>query len=181
MMPASCLKERRARTRGVVALKQLAGLHCFSNMDTVLATIERKVFTGTNSGDVLGPVSYVPWQDSWKQPCAEKRSLYGDNRRPVGGRAPGDDSDNKEEDEVGDDDDAEVDEPETPPTFGAAGMEEEPVFWWSMPSSYFEELIHSYHAKCIIDLSPGSGEFALAALQHKPPIQYLGQDHWHPC
>ena len=53
-------------------------------------------------------------------------------------------------------------------------MEEEPVFWWSMPSSYFEELIHAYHAKCIIDLSPGSGEFALAALQHKSSIQYLG-------
>ena len=42
LMAESCLKERRGRLRsGVAALKQLAGLHCFTNMETVVPTVER--------------------------------------------------------------------------------------------------------------------------------------------
>ena len=114
-------------------------------------------------------------------PLPDKRELYGDNRRPVGGRAPGDepqanpagsDGDNDEDD--GDEEQVE-DQPEEVPAFTKPdGTKLEPVFWWAMPTTYYLELIHSYHAITIIDLSPGSGEFAMASLMNKPTCRYLG-------
>lgn len=98
------LKERRSRVRGVASLKQLTGLHAYMNTDTVVPEKTRAVYGGTNMGDVLGPVGFEKWEQAWKLTPADKLLLYGDNRRAVGGRNPGDDGDSDSDDD--DDDEA---------------------------------------------------------------------------
>ena len=277
------LKERRSKVRGVGTLKQLVGLHCFHNKQTILPETDRKHFSGSNTGDALGPVAFVPWSSSWKLPVPDKRLLYGDNRRQVGGRAPGNTGCDDEDEDDADSDQGQLEEvgaldvprsrdpailrsqisrlnrpgwaairrascdpaatrdsgkslmlrlvpairaairvrSETAlrhnllifrhmyrifaairlcdsisrlsldsrprilcdpgfttkveaPIFMKGNTKTEPLFWWSMPVDFYQEVIHSYHASTIIDLSPGSGEFAVATLMNKPACRYLG-------
>lgn len=86
----------------------------------------------------------------------KKRELLGDNKRPIGGTAlpanecgDEDDNDNKHE-ACG----------ETPPSYSHSGVHKETVFWWSIPTGYVQQLVQPYHAKCVVDLSPSSGECA---------------------
>ena len=41
---------------------------------------------------------------------------------------------------------------------------EEPLCYWSMPLNWYEELIHQYYGKLVIDITPGDGRFAWASL-----------------
>ena len=175
------LKQRRALTRGVGSLKQLTTLHLYHHANTTIPERGRTEYPGTNLGSVLGPVVYEDWSDSWKLSLNQKRSLYGEHRQAVGGRSDGT--------EPGDDDDADDDEDcraaqDDPPVFsqplvGAGrghgarqGSAMEPAFWFQFPEKFYMEIISSFWAKKIIDLTPGSGCAAMGAL-HKQ-VGYLG-------
>ncbi len=174
------LKERRSRVRGVGALKQLTGLHAFMHAETSIPERSRCVYAGSNLGDVMGPVSFEKWEDSWKLTPDSKKVLYGDNRRAVGGRNPGDDGEEEE-----DDDEPEVDEQPDDAERPVFQLENkckvEPVFWWSFPSLYYKEVKHTYYARRIVDMSPGAGNFLIATWDDTPPTPYIGvcfgEDH----
>ena len=40
----------------------------------------------------------------------------------------------------------------------------EPVFYHSLPTTYFGELIHSLSLNAVFDMTPGSGEFGLVSI-----------------
>ena len=52
------------------------------------------------------------------------------------------------------------------------GNKPEPVCFHSMPGAFYAELMHSFWAKMVIDLTPGDGRFAFEAL--KARVGYLG-------
>ena len=61
----------------------------WTNEETNVPELPRTHYSGTNMGDVLGPVSYDRWENSWKLPIGMKRNMYGARRRPVGGLTDG--------------------------------------------------------------------------------------------
>ncbi len=181
-----CLVERRCAVHGISALRQIAGLHIFRNVETTIPTKPHVVYAGTNTGDVIGPVSFTPWADTWKLPLETKINIYGENRRAVGGRsdgtAPGDDVE-EDDDSVLDDDEEGGSETARPaysvPIVGAGrgkpGRDKvavEPVAWHTMPVEFYKEVVSSYHGKLVIDLSPGVGNFALHCVEQG--VGYLG-------
>ena len=50
----------------------------------------------------------------------------------------------------------------------------EPVFWWSYPVKFYSSIVHGYFAKRVIQVAAGEGNCAMACLEHRPPIGYLG-------
>ena len=48
----------------------------------------------------------------------------------------------------------------------------EPVCFWSLPQEWYDELIHSFFAKLILDLTPLDAKFALCALRNR--VGYAG-------
>ena len=176
------LKKRRCLTRGVASLRQLQSMHFFANQSTTIPEKGRIYYPGTNLGNVLTNVSFEDWQDAWKLTLDEKKALYGpENRKPVGGRSdgtvPGENEDDESNDELAKVEDA----PKfsVPAVVGAGrgsglrpGTEVEPVFWFQFPVCFFRELLSSCFAKQVIDFTPGSGNCALAALDHG--TGYLG-------
>ena len=184
MISEDALKERRRSVRGVGSLRQLTGLHAFMNAETVVPEKARVVFNGTNMGDVLGPVAFEKWIDSWKVTLEVKKQMYGDNIRPVGGRNPGDDGGSG--DEQGDDmlavaaqNAEDEDEDKNRPQFqqdilGKGRLKVEPAFWWALPPQYYKEVKHSYYGRRIIDASPGPGNFLIATWDETPPTPYIG-------
>lgn len=115
---------------------------------------------------------------TWKLPFGVKKKLFGEHRVAVGGNIPG----------------AEVPEHDLPPlsseAFGEDVMEdslsgidklqfqtgrgpshvrtdesEEVVFFHAWPTQLYRELIHSYSAVALIDLTAGAGNAARAAMQ----------------
>ena len=49
-----------------------------------------------------------------------------------------------------------------------------PLCWYGRSSEWWSEMYDNFAIRAVIDLFPGSGEAALAALQAKPAIPYLG-------
>ena len=166
------LKERRSRVRGVGALKQLTGLHAFMHAETAIPERSRCVYSGSNLGDVMGPVTFEKWEDSWKLTADAKKLLYGENRRAVGGRNPGDDGEEDEEDDEPEEE--QPDEAERPVFQLANKSKVEPVFWWALPTAYFQEVKHTYYARRIVDMSPGAGNFLKSTWNDTPPTPYIG-------
>ena len=187
LLSEETLKLRRALTRGVGSLKQLTTLNIYHNSSSVLPEKKRVSYPGTNLGSVLGPVDYDTWEDAWKLTLDGKKALYGEHRKQVGGRSDGT--------EAGDDDDdtgadADLEQAECPtfqqPLVGAGrghggrpGGSVEPAFWFQFPEIFYRELYSSYFARKVIDVTPGSGVAALAALFLQ--LGYLGicfsEDH----
>ena len=185
MISEDSLKERRSRVRGVGALKQLTGLHAFMYGETNIPEKSRIVFSGSNMGDVLGPVGFQKWSESWKVPIDVKKAMYGDNIRPVGGRNLGDDGgDGDDDDNANDaataavasaeDEDDDKNRPNFQVETSSGKKKAEPAFWWALPEKYYKEVKHSYYGRRIIDLSPGPGNFLIASWDETPPTPYIG-------
>ena len=175
-----CLKARRALRRGVASLKQLTNLHFFHNALTIIPERNRIHYVGTNLGSVVGPVHYEDWASSWKLSLDTKKGLYGDNRKPVGGRSDGDAGGESDEDEEMVDAQDDVRPKFETPIVGAGrgsghnrvGQVVEPVFWHQFPTNFYKDLMASYWAKSVIDLTPGGGLAAQAAMEMQ--IGYTG-------
>ena len=54
----------------------------------------REHFDGSNKSDVLGPVAVEPWSKVPTMVPLDKAAFWGDRRKAVGGRNPGDETDN---------------------------------------------------------------------------------------
>ena len=74
----------------------------------------------------------------------EKRNIYGKRFRiAVGGKNPGGAADPRPDDLV------------------------EPLFFGQFPSTVYEELIHRFYAKSVIDITPGQGTFGEMCIKHR--------------
>ena len=90
----------------------------------------------------------------WCLPWQQKKALYGKKHLiAVGGKT-------------------ETTEETEKPDMDRLGNKPEPVCFHSMPGAFYAELMHSFWAKMVIDLTPGDGRFAFEAL--KARVGYLG-------
>jgi len=143
------------------------------NAQTIIPEQKRVHYPGTNLGNALTDVAYESWDTTWKLDLDDKKALYMENRVGVGGRSDGSvPGENDDGDDV-------VSEGEFPkaPTFNAPVIgggrgsghrprtQVEPTFWFQFPVCYFVEMLKGYFAKQVIDLTPGAGRCALAAMQ----------------
>ena len=78
-----------------------------------------KHYAGTNRGTHIGPVNLGKPDEEWQATVKHKRDIYGKKHRiAVGGKSP-----------------------EGTPEARNDG-DWEPVFWWSLPLKFYEELLH---------------------------------------
>jgi hypothetical protein len=109
-------------------------------------------YKGTNVGNKIGDIEYDEPETVWKMSCKNKLLLMGPYRVAVGGKTDGE--------EIG---------------RGAKrkGVDAvEPTFWHSRPRKFYQELIHRFRPKAILDLTMGDGVLALESA--KARIPYLG-------
>jgi hypothetical protein len=159
----SAVAERRSYCRRAVAsLKSNEIAHIITHDFVRLPQKKKKHFSGTNLGSSLVDVPLASAKETWQMSREAKKDIYGKYQVAVGGK----DSD-------GDDDEAETMMDETPKKQQKLDIKEEvPVFYWQPSGLLCEEILHMYSICAIIDLTAGSGQWALAALKNNIP--YFG-------
>ena len=139
------LAARKQRVRGTGTLKQLETCWVVTSKKLNLPPRPRKHFEGSSTGDLLSGVALPSLAAEWKVPWQVKKDILGKkNLVAVGGKT-----------KYGS---------EEPKMSNRSNNGEEPLCYWSMPLNWYEELIHQYYGKLIIDLTPGDGRFAWASL-----------------
>ena len=142
------LQARRKRTRGVTSLKQIEWCHVLSCQKLNLPSRPRRHYAGSSSGDLMSGVAVPPLEAEWKLSWRDKKLLYGKkNLIPVGGKTDGG--------------------AEEPATMDRNKNLPEPVCFHNMPEQWYDELLHTYYAKLVLDLSPLDGRFALQCLRNR--------------
>ena len=122
-------------------------LHLTTASELDIAEKSHIHFEGTNLGNVFGPMEMEHPDDLWRLNYTNKVELYGPHRHRVGG--PGD---------------------ADPRTDRRGDDTKEPVFFKSMPFTFYDDLISAYHLKGIVHCSMGDGHAAVAACEHGIPI-----------
>ena len=138
------LRKIRA-ARGVASLSQAERMYVVTPASLTLPERDwgNPDLPGTNKATVLGPLHQVPPEEDWRATVKEKKAIYGQkNRVEVGGATEGGSCRRL---------DADI----------------EPVFWKSMPRSFFEALLHGYFIKHVLDTCIGNGAFAEAGRMKK--------------
>lgn len=139
------LAARKQRVRGTGTLKQLETCWLVTSKKLNLPTRPRKHFEGSSTGDLLSGVALPSLASEWKVPWQLKKEILGKkNLVAVGGKT-----------KYGS---------EEPKMSNRSSNGEEPLCYWSMPLNWYEELIHQYYGKLVIDITPGDGRFAWASL-----------------
>ena len=146
--------EKRLERASKTPLHLHEGVHFFTQGDVEFKIQPRLVTSGSTRGNVIGPLSKPSWLDgaeSWLLPVSVKRNLFGKENLPYpGGQCP-----------IAHDQDA-----------PAKKDELVPAFYHEAPMVLAEELAHYVQARCIVDLSPGSGHWALHSVRRRIP--YVG-------
>ena len=124
-----------------------------SHSKITLPERSRKHFPGTTSGDTIMGVAAVDPDMEWTMSWADKKSLYGKkNLIAVGGKTKGASPDD-------------VVERKTDAT-------QVPVTHHGMPPAWYDELIHTFFVKAIVDLTPLDAKFAWQAVINR--VAYVG-------
>lgn len=150
------ITSRRKKLRGGTgSVHQIEWCHMVAHARVCLPERRRKHYGGSTSGDLIAglevPDLSTEWQVSWKQ----KKALYGKkNLIPVGGKTKG----------------AEEGEDDTPERKTDTTIL--PVCFHGMPINFYNEMIHTFYAKAVVDLTPLDGKFAWASLQQR--VGYIG-------
>lgn len=146
---------RRKRVRGGTgSIRQSEWAHMLAHARIALPERQRKHFPGSTSGDSIYGIGKPDLAKEWTVSWKDKKEMYGKrNLIPVGGKTEGADPD------------AEQPERKTDTT-------EVPVAYHGMPSVWYEELIHTFFTKSVVDLTPVDGRFAWQALVHR--VGYVG-------
>lgn len=138
------LRQRRRLTRGTASLKQTESMFVMTPGPLQLPERSGKFFEGTNKGTLIGPITLPDPEKEWQATVKEKRGIYGKRFRiAVGGKSPEGPVQKRQDSEV------------------------EPVFHWSYPVVFYEELLHRFFARQVFDMTPGPGAFGEAALKHR--------------
>lgn len=93
---------------------------------------------------MIGPVDLPALEDEWSLSVKAKRSIYTKRFRiAVGGKSPEGPSAKRSDDDI------------------------EPVFFWSLPAKFYEEILHRFFGKKVFDITPGSGTFGEMCLKNR--------------
>ena len=156
-----CVAERRVVVRNSIASMKMKETICLvTKHRACIPRRARKNLPGTTNGDCMIDVPMLAESKLWKLTIAEKRLIYDKYRVPVGGKG---------EDKHSDSSDDEAPQPSPAKKRKDDVEEQEPVFFTEPSPILLEELAHAGNAKGIIDLTMGSGHWAiLAVLLHIP-------------
>ncbi len=154
------LAARRTRVRGTLSIKQLETAHIVSNARVCLPERPRINYDGTNRGNLISNIELPDLAKEWHMKWKDVKALYGKKHLIlVGGKTDGIDT---------------TDQPARPQDDSIV-----PVTYHSFPEALYEEFMHDFFCKLVIDLSPCDAKFAWAALTHR--VGYVGisfnEDH----
>ena len=111
----------------------------------------RLVTSGNTRGNVLGPFTKPSWVDgteTWLLPATVKRAVFGKDNLPLpGGACP-----------------VEHEKEAAPKS-----AELVPVFFHDSPQSVSAELLHYVQGRAVIDMTPGTGHWALQCIRKRVP------------
>ena len=120
---------QKVRTRSLINLTELLHVWSTTSLEKHVDKRNRKHYRGSTFSTVIGPVAVPPVEERWRLPKDAKTNLLGPlGKSLVGGKV----------------------EADPAPEF-ADGLI--PVSWHSMEGRFYEELLHSFKAKKILDLS----------------------------
>ena len=142
------LRARKCLTRGMVS--QAEGLHTYSKEGLSLQDRDRKTYTGSTHGSLIGPILVSPYREAFlvSKECKEK--MLGEHGKVLAGGPP-------------------------PATQGSLPTDIEdklPANFYSLPTAFYLEMIHSYELGGVYDATCMDVNFPLACLKMKVP--YVG-------
>ena len=111
----------------------------------------RKFVPGTTRGNVIGPLSKTCWNDpllTWTLCYKQKKAVYSAANLPLPGGS------------------CDAEHAKDPPV---KNDDRVPVFFHESTPLVAHELLHALQGKAILDFSPGSGAWAMAAIRARVP------------
>lgn len=151
----SC-QNHQERVRGFCSIQQTEGLLVVSNDVLSLNEHKRLHSGGTNRGNVVGPLAWPSFEQSWRHTKETKKTIFGKNGVIlVGGPCPGlEGADAGHVSKV---------------SASRKSSLLEPVFFHAPPGSLYAESIHGFDAGAGVILALGDGAGALEFLRRRKP------------
>ena len=184
------LRRRRRLARASTTIDQMERMYLITADGSIVSKNRPRASypEQTVEGNWLGPVVLPSWSSSWQRTYGEKKEIFGQQRRAVGGITKGEDPDevgsDGEPSDGGDELEAAAQE-ETPAiqkcieSFRHAASrgskplrldsQVEPVFFHSLPLEFCETVVADHNLSHVLDLTPREGLLALACLKKKVP------------
>ena len=141
--------QRRVLNRGATTLDQCEILHVFSKCPIALEHKKRRHYSGSNYGNVMGPIALPKWDDLWMVDVQHKKDLLGKSGKILASNGL---DKNLRELHTGD---------QSKPKFNDTM---EPVNWHAIGTAPYEEFVHSFSAKAICHITCFDQDCALACL-----------------
>ena len=162
MYSEASIRERLKICRNTSGALQVEWMFLITSSSLTLPDKPRVHFEGTSNGEFVGPVAWAPFEspDTWCLPQAIKKQVITKaNVISAGGPTYTSDatSDEKKESEK------EI------ALIRSLKKESEPVFFHATPTKLWEEIFHCHNVKAVVDLTPGDGAKALAAIRARVP------------
>ena len=140
--------------------------HVFTKSHIDVPEVKRAIYPGSSSGDLVGPINLETFADrAWQVTEEEKKKLYGPFRIAVGGNT-----------------ETAPQESGKRPTYkraelrrklhGDEAQQFEPLSYAGMPPEFYEDLIHVWTPKAVIDFTASDLTPAYTCLEKRVP--YLG-------
>ena len=148
------LDARHERVRGVGNIRQTETMIVMSQTQITLPPVDYQTYPGGTYGDCIGPVVLTPAEEQWRATWADKKKIFGpDQLIDVGGKL-------------------EADAPEPKRKKQRTDDTVEPVFFHSMPVTFWTEMLTAFNIVGVIDLVAGEGTCAQAC--YRKNIPYVG-------
>ena len=144
------LADRKSLVRGLI--QQTEGMLVYSRGALALQRRDRKVYRGTTNGSVIGPVEVANYNDQWLVMKKVKELMLGEHGKVLASHGCPDAA--------------------PKPDIKLKSQEVEPACWFSMPESWYAELLHSFELGGLLDCNPLDIDCALACIKQKVP--YIG-------
>lgn len=147
-------RRKRMRGAGTASIQQCEGAHMLSHARVSLPERKRLHFPGSTSGDTIYGIGKPDIASEWTVTWKDKKEMYTKKYLiPVGGETGGVDPEEEQAERKTD----------------ATNV---PVTYHGMPEAWYQELIHTFFLKLVVDLTPGDAKFAWQALLNR--IGYVG-------
>ena len=138
----------KRRSRNVSMLSLVEGLHVFTRKPLQLQKRSHAHYGGTTLSQIIGPVVAPDWASEWRLQPANKKKLYSNAGTILaGGKQAADPK----------------------PDFGDPC---EPVAWHAMPTPFYQEIVHKFDVRVMLDATASCEHAAVACLRSK--AAYIG-------
>ena len=145
---------RHERVRGVGNIRQTETLLIVSQNQITVPPVQYQTYSGGTYGDVIGPIVLTMPEHQWRANWSEKKRIFGPEQLiDVGGKL-------------------DVDAPDAKRKKARTDDTVEPVFFHSMPETFYTELLTAFNITGVIDCCAGEGTCALAC--YRKAIPYVG-------